>query len=196
VCTRVFVVAPRDDCVQWPDRDGFAVLRCSMDGANPTSPVNPLAPYPPLPPTEIRSRAPEFYGFVAWTSTYLLFCFFLLWALLPDDCISWLGVTWYPSREWALLLPAYSIVLVLLTYFTYFALAFADTPGFADICTITDPKAHLPEPGDDPRAPSPYAAAAQPRAIPLMYDVPIGLVNRVMYSGRSRRSRARAVPSE
>ena len=65
---------------------------------NPTSPVSPLAPYPPLPPTEVRSRAPEFYGFVAWTSTYLLFFFYLLWALLPDDYIIWFGITWYPNR--------------------------------------------------------------------------------------------------
>lgn len=169
-----------------------------MDGGNPTSPVYPLAPYPPLPPTEARSCAPEFYGFAAWTSTYLLYCFFLLWALLPDEYILWLGVSWYPSREWALLLPAYSIVLVLLTYFTYFALALADTPGFADISTITDPKAHFPAPAPEsgPRAPSPYAAAAQPGAVPQLYDVPIGLVNRVMYSGRSMRSRARAGPPE
>lgn len=69
-----------------------------MQGDSPTSPVNPLAPYPPLPPTEVRSRAPEFYGFAAWTSTYLLFFFFLLWALLPDEYIISLGVSWYPNR--------------------------------------------------------------------------------------------------
>lgn len=69
-----------------------------MQGDSPTSPVNPLAPYPPLPPTEVRSRAPEFYGFAAWTSTYLLFFFFLLWALLPDEYITSLGVSWYPNR--------------------------------------------------------------------------------------------------
>jgi hypothetical protein len=76
----------------------FSVVVYEMDGGNPTSPVSPLAPYPPLQPTEARSRAPEFYGFVAWTSTYLLFCFFLLWALLPDAYIIWLGVSWYPNR--------------------------------------------------------------------------------------------------
>ena len=65
---------------------------------NPTSPVNPLAQYPPLPPTEVRSRAPEFYGFVTWTSTYLLFLLYLLWALLPDEYIIALGITWYPNR--------------------------------------------------------------------------------------------------
>ena len=68
------------------------------DNINPTSPVSPLAPYPPLPPTEVRSRAPEFYGFVAWTSTYLLFVLYLLWALLPDEYIISLGITWYPNR--------------------------------------------------------------------------------------------------
>lgn len=69
-----------------------------MAEPSPTSPVSPLAQYPPLPPTESRGRAPEFYGFVAWTSTYLLFVLFLLWALLPDDYILALGITWYPNR--------------------------------------------------------------------------------------------------
>ena len=77
-----------------------AAIHYTMEDAptSPTSPVSPLAPYPPLPPTEVRSRAPEFYGFVAWTSTYLLFCLYLLWALLPDEYIISLGITWYPNR--------------------------------------------------------------------------------------------------
>ena len=45
-----------------------------------------------------RSRAPEFYGFVAWTSTYLAFILYLLWALVPDEYIVRAGVEWYPSR--------------------------------------------------------------------------------------------------
>lgn len=40
-------------------------------------------------------------------------------------------------REWSLLIPAYGMVLVLLTYFTYFALALAGTPSFSDMRTIT-----------------------------------------------------------
>ncbi len=64
-----------------------------------TTPTSPLAPFPPLPPPELRSRAPEFYGFVAWTSTSLLFVVYLLWAILPDEYIEWLGVAWYPSRR-------------------------------------------------------------------------------------------------
>ena len=45
-----------------------------------------------------RSRAPEFYGFVAWTSTYLAFILYLLWALIPDEYIVRAGIEWYPSR--------------------------------------------------------------------------------------------------
>ncbi|KAI0077363.1 PIG-P [Panus rudis PR-1116 ss-1] len=150
---------------------------------SPTSPVSPLAPYPPLAPIESRTRAPEFYGFVAWTSTYLLFAVFLLWAFLPDEYLLALGVTWYPNREWALLLPSYSIVLVLLTYYTYFALALAGTPSFSDLSTITDSRALLP----DGQGVNAYLAHAEPNAIPEMCDIPIGLVNRVVY-GREERS--------
>src|SRR5712672_1852663 len=62
----------------------------------PTSPTFPLAPFPP--PAPSRSRAPEFYGFVAWAVTYLLFFLYFLWAILPDRWIIWLGVSWYPNR--------------------------------------------------------------------------------------------------
>ncbi|KAK0445223.1 PIG-P-domain-containing protein [Armillaria borealis] len=98
-----------------------------------TTPTSPLAPFPPLPPPELRTRAPEFYGFVAWTSTSLLFVVYLLWAILPDEYIEWLGITWYPSREWAVLLPAYSrVVVFLLAYFVYFALAIHGAPSLSD----------------------------------------------------------------
>ncbi|KAJ8464077.1 hypothetical protein ONZ51_g9843 [Trametes cubensis] len=148
----------------------------------PTSPTSPLAPYPPILPTESRSRAPEFYGFVAWASTYLLFVLYLLWAFLPDEYILALGVSWYPNREWSLLIPAYGMTLVLLTYVAYFALALAGTPSFSDMSTITG-------------AFAPYLAHARPDAIPEMYDIPLGLVNRVAFGPRprstpSRRSRS------
>jgi len=45
-----------------------------------------------------RSRAAEFYGFVAWTSTAIGFCLYVLWALVPDQYIVWAGIDWYPNR--------------------------------------------------------------------------------------------------
>ncbi|KAH8084338.1 PIG-P [Cristinia sonorae] len=162
-----------------------------MVETSPTSPVSPLAPFPPL-PTEVRSRAPEFYGFVAWSGTYLLFCIFLLWALFPDKYILWLGVSWYPNRDWALLLPAYSIILVLLTYFTYFALAISGTPAFSDMSTITDSRALLPAADD---CLNPYARHARENAIPESYDIPIGLVNRVVYGRRRKLNATLSAPA-
>ena len=65
----------------------------------PTSPRLPLAPFPPLPPlTTGGGRPQEFYGFVAWITTYIAFAFYLLWAFLPDKWIQGTGLQWYPNR--------------------------------------------------------------------------------------------------
>lgn len=138
----------------------------------PTSPTAPLAAFPPQ-PEEYRSRAPEFYGFVSWSSTYLLFFFFILWGFLPDEWIVWSGVTWYPNREWALLLPAWSLVLVWLTYLAYFSLALFGTPALSDISTITDSKGRVLDPATFDF--SDEGAATE------MYDIPITSVNHALY---------------
>ncbi|KAG8826424.1 hypothetical protein FRC17_008258 [Serendipita sp. 399] len=76
----------------------------------PTSPIHPVAPYPPLEAhleavqTRIArrrtagGRAPEFYGFVAWLITLLVYIAYVLWAILPDQVIQSVGIAWYPAR--------------------------------------------------------------------------------------------------
>lgn len=140
----------------------------------------PVVVSPRQPLRSHRSRSPEFYGFVAWTSTSLLFVVYVLWALLPDECIRRLGIIWYPNREWAVLLPAYSVMIVLLTYFTYFSLALANTPAFSDPMAFIDAKAHIPALD----GPDPYRRSNDPNVVPESYDIPIGIVNRVLYGPR------------
>jgi hypothetical protein len=41
------------------------------------------------------------------------------------------------AREWAVLVPAWSVMLILLTYAAYLALALARTPAFDEVCTVT-----------------------------------------------------------
>ncbi|KAL4067044.1 PIG-P [Scleroderma yunnanense] len=143
----------------------------------------------PTPPVSIpghdehRSRATEFYGFVAWTSTSLAFVIFVLWAVLPDEQLRYLDITWYPNREWAILLPAYSVMVVLLTYFTYFSLALVHTPAFSDASAFVDSQAHL-APSD---ALDPYLKHGDPNSTPEPHDIPIGVVNRVLYGPRRYR---------
>ncbi|KXN86524.1 Phosphatidylinositol N-acetylglucosaminyltransferase subunit P [Leucoagaricus sp. SymC.cos] len=124
------------------------------------------------------SRAPEFYGFVAWASTSVLFVVYILWALLPDEWIVAMGVEWYPNREWSILIPAWSIIVIILTYIVYWSLALLGTPSFSDLSTMTDSFVQLPPSGQSPNA---YIVSADSSAIPHLYDIPIGMVNRVLY---------------
>ncbi|KZT61028.1 hypothetical protein CALCODRAFT_422638, partial [Calocera cornea HHB12733] len=95
-----------------------------------------------------RTRAREVYGFVVYVGTLLLFALYLAWALTPDDCLASVGIAWYPNRracpsrsahtlEWAILVPAWSILVVLITYLTYLALALSATPAFTHMTTLT-----------------------------------------------------------
>ncbi|KAF8609472.1 PIG-P-domain-containing protein [Ceratobasidium sp. AG-I] len=178
-------------------RSGFGLRRASRataafstskDDNEPTSPASPVAIYPPLlipedePPT---GSAAEFYGFVAWLATAVLWFVYILWALLPDSIIQAAGISWYPSREWALLFPSYAVFLALLTYFTYFALAMYATPSYSDIKSITDRHAH---PGIPIRSQTDVSGISQlaKEPIPQAYDLPIGFVNQVLYGKRRR----------
>jgi phosphatidylinositol glycan class P protein len=44
---------------------------------------------------------------------------FLLWACVPEAALHTLGVTWYPSRWWALALPSWLCVAVVYAYLVY-----------------------------------------------------------------------------
>ncbi|KAJ3827395.1 PIG-P-domain-containing protein [Lentinula raphanica] len=104
--------------------------------ASMTSLDEPVAPAP----SEYHFQTPELHGLIAWTSSSFLFLVYILWALLPDECIVGAGVEgveWYPNREWSLLIPAWSMVMVLLTYFAYMALTIHCTPAFHDISAVT-----------------------------------------------------------
>lgn len=90
-------------------RPGLALRRASRAMAvhsvpnhnEPTSPASPVAVYPPLLISEDElptGSAAEFYGFVAWLATAVLWFVYILWALLPDSVIQAAGITWYPSQ--------------------------------------------------------------------------------------------------
>ncbi|GJJ14895.1 hypothetical protein Clacol_009165 [Clathrus columnatus] len=139
----------------------------------PTSPLAPLAPFPNIQ----RSRATEFYGFATLIMTSVLFVLYHVWALTPDHLIEATGMTWYPSREWSLLIPAYTVIIILLTYFTYWGLALSATPSFEELRTLTDSHAYLPRHGKE----NPYVQQVNPDALPELFDIPIGLVNHVLF---------------
>ncbi|GLJ36934.1 hypothetical protein SUGI_0746850 [Cryptomeria japonica] len=81
------------------DKDGKAVLS-SKQGANTS----------------------EVYGFVGSISTIVVIGLFFLWAYLPEPWLHYLGITYYPSRYWALALPTYALVTIIFIMSFYLSL--------------------------------------------------------------------------
>ncbi|KLT42954.1 PIG-P-domain-containing protein [Cutaneotrichosporon oleaginosum] len=146
---------------------------------SPWPPEEPAAPYPDLP------LAKEVYGLLAVLLTYLAFAAYLIWAFAPSRWLDAVGWTWYPSREWAVIVPCWLMVVVLLTYWGYTALTALLTPGFDSRYIITDERSNIPIEGQG--AEPYYWKFAEADAVPEVVDLPIDFVNRVLYPPRSRR---------
>lgn len=69
---------------------------------------------------------------------------------------------------------------------TYSAIAIRATPAFDELSSITDSRISLPS-QEDNDVNNPYLASVEPNAIPELYDIPIGLVNSVLYRDALRR---------
>lgn len=101
-------------------------------------------------------------------------------------------------------------MVVILTYISYSALAIRATPAFNDMSSITgseisansvevdlahqtppiDSRIALPSPEDGDH--NPYLASAQDDSIPELYDIPIGMVNRVLYHDTLQKAYSKA----
>ncbi|GAC71321.1 FOG: RRM domain [Moesziomyces antarcticus T-34] len=80
----------------------------------------------------------EYYGFALFIFATVLWIGWVLWALLPDSVLLAMGITWYPNREWAFLLPAWSLFAVLAVYAVFIATNLRNTPELDDIANVTD----------------------------------------------------------
>lgn len=52
----------------------------------------------------------ETYGFLGWITSSVLYCVFLAWAFTPDPILRLHGITWYPSKYWAVAVPVWLCV--------------------------------------------------------------------------------------
>lgn len=78
------------------------------------------------------------YAFVAWITSIVVFIIFLLWAFSPRQLLHDIGVIYYPSRYYAIALPAYIIVLVILINITYIGINMMMTFEPDNMFTIKD----------------------------------------------------------
>ncbi len=95
-----------------------------------------------------------------------------------------------------MLFPSWTVVLFLFTYFAYSMLAIARTPSFNDTNSISgmliiimtlpslsdsDRHSRSQSPKLSTNQYDPFLAAAMPGSAPETYDMPIGMINRILY---------------
>ncbi|KAM0787847.1 hypothetical protein ACM66B_003900 [Microbotryomycetes sp. NB124-2] len=171
-----------------------------------------------FPPRGENDPAPtvESQGFVLYIGSLVAWIAFLVWSLFKDEWLTWMGIEWFPSREWALLVPAWTVMLVVFVYFSYLSINIFHTPDLDALNTLTDPAAHVlpfpPSSNDDSKRSSGHSTMSSARSlstrttldhpilansiflsqdsVPTLHDLPIGVVNRVTF-GDYRRKRGK-----
>ena len=78
-------------------------------------------------------------------------------------------------------------MLCVFIYIDYAALGLWNTPSADSLATLTDPWAHLPAPSKEgtPTIVLKSPVALPDDAIPALIDLPVGLVNRVVFGPRA-----------
>lgn len=191
-----------------------------------------------FPPRTSNDPGPtvESQGFVLYVGSLVAWSGFLVWSLFTDEWLQAMGIGWYPSRfvrhpltfsftalivlvcaryrEWALLVPAWTIMLAFFVYFSYIAVNIFITPELDSLQTLTgtsplfpllemrligvvfttpDTNAFILDPTYDPRKePHPLlmnSLMLPSDAVPVLHDLPVNLVNRVVLGDFRRRRR-------
>jgi hypothetical protein len=78
------------------------------------------------------------YSFAAWIASILVYICFLAWAFLPENVLHSIGITYYPSRYYAIAIPAYIIILYILINVAYMGLNLFYTLDPEDLGCIRD----------------------------------------------------------
>ncbi|XP_043710842.1 phosphatidylinositol N-acetylglucosaminyltransferase subunit P [Telopea speciosissima] len=117
----------------------------------------------------------EVYGFVGSISTVVTTVIFLGWAYIPEPWLHSIGITYHPSRYWALAVPVYAMVTVVLAMVLYIGLNFMATPPPTSLNTIFD---------EYSRSPSSVVPSVKEdeRPIEPIFDMCISQVNDLMFN--------------
>ncbi|XP_039821788.1 phosphatidylinositol N-acetylglucosaminyltransferase subunit P-like isoform X5 [Panicum virgatum] len=118
----------------------------------------------------------EVYGFVGSITTVIATAAYLAWAYTPEPVLRSLGITYYPSKYWALAVPSFVIVAVALSMAIYMGLNFVATPPLTSFSTIFD------ENSRERMTFSPAMEEEMP--IEPISDISIDQINDLMFGGR------------
>lgn len=123
-------------------------------------------------------KTSEVYGFVGSITTVVATVVFLIWAYFPEHWLHSVGIYYYPSRYWALAVPTYAMVTVVLAIGFYVGLNFMATPPPTSFSTMFD------EYSREPVRLAPSMEDDKPPIQP-MSDISINQINEIMFNNLS-----------
>ncbi|KAG9134942.1 hypothetical protein Leryth_001190 [Lithospermum erythrorhizon] len=118
----------------------------------------------------------EVYGFVGSITTLVTTVIFMVWAYVPEYWLHSVGIFYYPSRYWALAVPAYIMVTIVLALGFYIGLNFMSTPPPTYFNTIYD-EFTRESMSNDP------STAGDEQPIEPISDIGIDQINSFMFDG-------------
>jgi phosphatidylinositol glycan class P protein len=113
----------------------------------------------------------EVYGFIFWLVSFAWAFLWFLWAFCPDEFIrEKLGVSYYPSKWWAVALPTYGVACIFFSTVVYFGMNLTKTKSLDSRFLVSDESTPM----------TPYVDGDD-HDIPSAHDIPLQLVNELMY---------------
>ncbi|KAI7866278.1 PIG-P-domain-containing protein [Spinellus fusiger] len=109
-----------------------------------------------------------------YLTSYVAFGLYLVWAYVPDAVFHDLGITYYPHQYWALIIPIWLMTFVWFIFVAFMSYNLMNTPPLDSYMCITDDHANTME------APPPLENRPSDW-MPELHDLPIGLVNTLLY---------------
>ncbi|BBN20171.1 phosphatidylinositol N-acetylglucosaminyltransferase subunit P [Marchantia polymorpha subsp. ruderalis] len=119
----------------------------------------------------------EVYGFVGSIGSLVSYAVYIIWAYTPESWLHALGITYYPSRYWAIAIPSYVIISVLFICVLYVSFNFLATNPPQSRYTLYD---EYTRPSTDLTLSRFQASDDERQVIPSFSDMPITEVNALL----------------
>nr|XP_039248081.1 phosphatidylinositol N-acetylglucosaminyltransferase subunit P-like [Styela clava] len=84
------------------------------------------------------------YGFVLYLASYILFAVFVIWAYVPDEVLHSIGLTYLPTKAWAIVLPILGCIGAVSIPVVYFIINILHTQALEEEIEIHS-KSNIPE---------------------------------------------------